>query len=174
MKILRTAFAIAAALPAFLGAQTDTTIHWPIAAGTRIRVLSAALGNAEETGIALAVDADTLVFRRQASAQNDTLSTFAIRRLDVSTGVRSFGRTKGALIGMALGVVSGAVLGYSTYHRSVCPPPTTSDELCAHIGDMGRSGDATIGGALLGFVGAVAGAIVGGVGLDTWTPVKIR
>jgi hypothetical protein len=174
MKIFQMAFAFAAAVPTLAGAQTDTTMHWPIPPGARIRVLSPALGSAEEIGTALAVDADTLVFRRQASAESDTLSKFAIKRLDVSTGVRSYGRAKGGLLGMAIGVVGGAVLGYATYHRTSCPPPTSSEELCAHIGDMGRGGDATVGGALLGFVGAVTGAIVGGLGVDTWAPVKIR
>ncbi|MGH7603339.1 MAG: hypothetical protein ACRENK_04985 [Gemmatimonadaceae bacterium] len=172
MKIAQMAFALAAALPTFVGAQTDTTLHWPIAAGARIRVLSPALGITDEMGTALAVAADTLVFHRDGAAADDTLSKFGIKRLDVSTGHHTW-KAKGALIGLAIGVVGGAVAGYATYSRPTCPPPS-GDQLCVQLGDMGRGGEATLDGALLGFLGAVTGTIVGAVGFDTWTPVHIR
>ncbi|MGH7651586.1 MAG: hypothetical protein ACREMS_07050 [Gemmatimonadaceae bacterium] len=173
MKIIQIALAIAAALPTFVGAQSDTTLRWPIAAGARIRVLSPALGDNEQIGIALGVEADTLVFRREANAKTDTISPFAIKRLDVSTGHHTW-KAKGALIGLAIGVVGGAVAGYASYSRPPRCTPSSPDQFCLSPGEFGRSGEAMLGAILLGGLFAATGAIVGAIGADNWTPVKIR
>jgi hypothetical protein len=173
MRIVQLAFAVVATLPTFVGAQRDTTLRWPIAAGARVRVLSPALGDNEQIGIALAVEADTLVFRREANAKTDTISPFAIKRLDVLTGHHTW-KAKGALIGLAIGVVGGAVAGYATYSKPSRCTPSSPDQLCLSARDFGRGGEATLDGALLGTLFAVTGAIVGAIGVDNWTPVKMR
>jgi hypothetical protein len=172
MKIAALALVGCASLPRLVAAQTDTTVHWPIAIGTRVRVLSPALGNTDEIGTALAIDADTLVFHREASSTNDTLSTFAIKRLDVSTGRHTW-KAKGALIGFAIGVVGGAALGYATYSKPSCTISTTS-QIGGCFGDFGRAGEARFDGAILGLLLAGTGAVFGAIGADTWTPVKIH
>ena len=160
-RILSTA---ALVVPGIVGAQAPSP-EWPIAIGSRVRIVSPILGDQRQTGIVAASTTDTLVFRPAARDANPiAIATPNIARIEVASGTHSR-KAKGALVGFLIGVGSGALIGAATYRK---PKPCG---FC-FIEDS-RGFDAALGGFLGGTVGAITGAIIGSRQTDSWVPVAV-
>ena len=160
-RILSTA---ALVVPGIVGAQAPSP-EWPIAIGSRVRIVSPILGDQRQTGIVAASTTDTLVFRPAARDANPiAIATPNIARIEVASGTHSR-KAKGALVGFLIGVGSGALIGAATYKK---PKPCG---FC-FIEDS-RGFDAALGGFLGGTVGAITGAIIGSRQTDSWVPVAV-
>ncbi|MEO8909513.1 MAG: hypothetical protein ABI408_04725 [Gemmatimonadaceae bacterium] len=166
MKWIPMMFAMAAAAPALSTAQSAAA--WPIAPGSQIRILSPVLGDELATATTVSVAGDTLIFRRGAESSNQALATSSIARLDVVTGTHSR-KTKGALIGFALGSVVVGILRYATYQTPHC---INGPFGCLQL-DVGRGRNAEIAAGFGGIVGAIGGLIAGSGQTDTWTSVAL-
>ena len=160
-RILSTA---ALVLPGIVGAQAPGS-EWPIAAGSRVRIVSPILGDRRQTGIIAASTSDTLIFRPAArDASPIAIATPNIARIEVDSGTHSR-KAKGALAGFLIGVGAGALIGAATYQK---PKPCG---FC-FIEDS-RGFDAALGGFLGGAVGAITGAVIGSRQTESWVPVAV-
>ena len=147
--------------------QNSPAAGWPIDSGSKVRVLSSALGPRFRTGILESATTDFVRIRPQA-AEPVTLATPDIKRLDVSRGTYTR-KAAGALLGLTLGALGGAVLAAATYSPPRCD--SNYDGWCMEFFDRGAT--AMLGGALGGLVGTIAGLIVGASPRDHWVPVSI-
>jgi hypothetical protein len=154
-----------AVLLALLGVAIPGTsrAQSPHASGGRIRVW--VRPDSALVGTAALVSTDSVVL---APDRGDNL--IAIRlgpgtRIEVSRGMHGHARL-GAVIGMALGTVSGAVIGHATYH---CRKTGFLDSIC----DMGPGPlmaiDAVVGAAGGYLLGTIVGAIVQ---TEQWAPLR--
>lgn len=164
---MRTILMLAAGIlvaPSVSGAQTTTVREWPVAAGSRARVVSPALGSEPQTGRVVAARADTLEFRPSAEAVTVTIPAANIMTMQVAAGTHTR-KAKGMLLGFVVGAGTGAILSAASYHKDNCA------DFC--ILPDSRAFEATLGGALLGIVGSVVGLLVGAHAVDTWVPVAL-
>ena len=164
---MRTILTLAACIllaPSLSGAQTTAVREWPVAAGSRARVMSPALGSEPQTGRVVAVSADTLEFRPASDAITVTIPAANIVTMQVAEGKHTR-KAKGMLLGFVVGAGTGAILGAASYRKDNCT------DFC--IVPDSRAFDATLGGALLGIVGSAVGLIVGAHAVDTWVPVAL-
>jgi len=170
MRLTRVVFALAIVAPV-LPAQSSVIPAWPVASGTRVRVLSPMLGDNKQVGVAVSATRDTLSFRREKQPAYTSLSTSDIRQLEIPQGTHTR-RLKGALIGFLVGAAGGGALG-AGLHKD--PPPCTDIVVCAVQGifETSRSTDALIGAGVVGVLGAIVGTLVGGRAVDTWVPVAV-
>ena len=148
-------------------AQTSTAVAWPIDSGSKVRVLSSALGPRFRTGILESATSDSVVIR-PPRAEPVTLATHGIERLDVARGTHTR-KASGALLGLTLGALGGAVLAAATYSPPRCDRNT--DSWCFEFFDQGAT--AMFGGALGGLLGAITGLIIGASPRDNWVPVSM-
>lgn len=158
---------LAAALisPAAMNAQMGVSVAWPVAAGSRVRILSPVIGDQRQVGIAASASRDTLMFRPAAEgASTFAIATPNIAQLELSTGTHTR-KAKGAGVGFLIGAVVGGVLGAATYKADQCT------EIC--IFPDSRGFDASLGGVLLGVAGAIVGTVIGASHTDTWVPVAV-
>ena len=168
MRSIQMVFAIAVAVPGLAIAQSAPGADWPVASGSRIRILSPVLGEKMQTATAVSASTDTLVFLLPRHSAGQALTTAAITKMDVSTGTRSH-KAKGAMIGFAVGAAAGAILGYATYKRPRCQSQSFG---CIQI-DFGPGGDAAFAAGLGGVLGLLVGTIAGTHKTDTWVPVRM-
>lgn len=128
--------------------------------GTRVRVTSprADLDKYVGTVVELAGDSVAIAGRHGSRwIAFDDMTT-----LDVSVGTRPR-ILRDALIGFGAGALVGAAAGATAYEE--CNP----EEFCFMPGS--RSGDAALGGLVLGAAGAITGAIIGAFDrTDRWEP----
>lgn len=102
-------------------------------------------------------DADSLRLRVSTQPQPLALSRVSIDRIESERQAGHAG--SGALIGLAVGTVTGAIIGYST--------------ACSHCDGDWRPLGALFGGAVGAVAGTLAGIIVGvGIRRDIWDPVS--
>lgn len=167
MRLSRIICLVAFAAPALSNAQTEAIREWPIAAGARVRIVSPVLGSKRQTGSVVAATQDTLVFRSADASTSTAIGTPNIAKLEVAQGKHA-NKVKGAVLGLGIGAVAGAILGYTT-HKSGCKDQNTG---CFAI-DFGPGGDAAFGAGLFGIVGLVIGTIAGTHQTDTWVPVAV-
>jgi len=163
MRFYEMMLAVALMAPGAAAAQANASIEWPVAVGSRVRILSPVLGDERKTGTVAASAADTLLFRPARDASAIPLTTPNIVKMDIASGTHTR-KAKGALLGFVIGAGVGAVLGAATYKKQkdcFCIVPDT------------RSFDAALGGVLLGIVGTGVGLIIGARDTDTWVPVAI-
>ena len=167
MRFNRILSAGALILPGMIGAQTPSP-EWPIATGSRVRILSPVLGDQRQTGIVAASTTDTLVFRPAARDANPiAIATPNIARIEVASGTHSR-KAKGALVGFLVGAGAGALIGAAAYKK---PKPCAG--FCISPFEDSRGVDAAAGGILGGIVGAIAGAIIGSRPTESWVPVAV-
>jgi hypothetical protein len=145
-------------------AQEPGAVPASVQPGARVRVSAPGAGTL--TGRVVAVEGDSLQVARDRSADTLRLAESQLTSLEVSVG-RHKRRWRGAGFGFLGGAALGAVVGAATYTKPDC-----SGE--AYFCDLGQGFDATFGAALLGGVGAVVGAIIGGGRVDDWQPVALR
>jgi hypothetical protein len=161
MRFISMLQAFSLMAPVLSGAQAVTTSDWPPASGSRVRILSPALGDKKQSGTVISTTPDTLFFRQSAQAPVRALSTSQIARMDIARGTHTRGK-RGALIGFLLGAGAGAAIAAATYKPCEC-----------FAVDFGRGGDAAIGAVLGGVLGGVTGGIVGMRQADTWVPLNV-
>jgi hypothetical protein len=167
-RLVLLAMVVVAAPPA-LRAQDTMVRAWPVAVGSRVRVLTPAFGTQE--GVAVSVTTDSLIFRPADDTAHEPIPLAQITKLDMSTGTYS---RKGTFagVGFLIGATVGAVAGAASYPKPTCD---TRLQTCFNnlVGPGSRKSSAILGGALLGLVGAALGAFVGAQPTDTWASVAL-
>jgi hypothetical protein len=155
---------IAALIPTVASAQWSGTT-WPLDPGSKVRILSAVLGDQFQKGTLVSTKADTVVFRPAGQLTSFTIATPNIVELDLARANHQR-KAGGALIGFLVGAAGGAALAAATYK------PTPCSWFC--FVNMGRGQTAVLGGTLGGLGGALVGALLGAtVPAETWVPVSI-
>jgi len=166
MRAMRVVVIAASALANTVGAQSSPTAGWPLDSGSKVRVVSIALGRGYRTGSLQSSTADSLVIRGQ-DVGSFSVATQRIDKLEVSSGTHTR-KVKGALFGFVIGALGGAAIGAATYKPKKCPGVPG---WCNEIFGQGFS---TAFGAMLGAIpGTLMGLIVGSSPTDTWVPVKL-
>ena len=161
MCFIRTLCTAALLMPTLALAQNTPNGSWPVAAGSRVRILSPVFGDRAQTGSVISATSDTLVFMPAKTSNSTAISTPNIVRLDVSSGTHS-NKLKGALLGLVLGAGVGAAIGSATYKP------------CSNCFDiLGRGGAIAAGSVVGGLVGTTGGMIIGSRQSDTWVPVPV-
>ncbi len=145
----------------------SATAQVPVRPGARVRVTGhfcQFYSNCEgvqlehRVGTFVTWEADTLVVQ----SNGDTLSVpvTLVTRLDVSRG-RKMNTGKGAVIGLLVGGVVGAVIGYANYEEG-------------GFGDLGPGVNVAAGGVIGGLGGLVTGAFIGlAIQTDRWREVPL-
>jgi hypothetical protein len=164
MRLVRILCSAALVAPTLSAAQAGPVLDWPIAPGSRVRILSPVLGDQKETGSVISATSDTLVFRPAKLATAFAIATPNIVGIEVARGTHSR-KLKSALLGFLAGAGAGAIIGYATYTR-----PAPCNAFCF---DFGPGFSATVVGGLGGILGTLAGTIVGAQQTDTWVPVAV-
>jgi hypothetical protein len=166
MRFVQILSAAGLMIPGFAAAQAPRA-EWPIAPGSRVRIVSAVFGDQRQTGIVAASTTDTLVFRPAArDASPIAIAIPNIAKIEVASGTHTR-KAKGALVGLLIGAGAGAIIGAATYKK---PKP------CGCFFDFSedsRGFETALGAFLVGTVGAIAGAVVGSHPTESWVPVAI-
>jgi hypothetical protein len=162
MRIIPMLCAIALATPLAVTAQAVNS-SWPLASGSRVRILSPVLGDKKEQGTVVSVNSESILFRPKSAEASQSLGVNAITQLDVARGTHS-SKLKGATWGFAIAGVAAAAIAAATWKEP---------KDCFMCMDFGRSGDAAFAGAFGGIVGGVVGLLVGARQTETWVPVEI-
>jgi len=170
MRFIRTLYTAALMVPTLALAQNAPSGGWPIAAGSRVRILSPVFGGRTQTATVISSSPESLAFRLNDGSAPQTLTNTTITRIDVSTGRRGH-KLKGALIGLATGALVGGIIGYATWQRPTCKDPNGGFG-CIAI-DFGRGGDAAFAGGAAGILGSFVGFLIGARETDTWAPVIV-
>jgi hypothetical protein len=161
MRFIRTLYTAALMVPTLALAQSAPSGSWPIAAGSRVRILSPVFGDRAQTGSVISATSDTLVFMPAKTSNSTAIGTPNIARLDVSNGTHTR-KLGGAILGFALGAGVGAAIGSATYTP------------CVNCFDMfGRSGNVAIGSFLGALAGMAGGMIIGSRPSENWVPVPV-
>ena len=161
MRFTRTLYTAILMVPTLALAQSTPSGSWPVAAGSRVRILSPALGDQAQTGSVVSATSDTLVFLPHKTSNSTAVSTPNIVRLDVSSGTHT-NKLKGALLGFALGAGVGAIIGSATYKP------------CSNCFDMfGRGGNIAVGSFAGSMIGLSGGWVIGSRASDSWVPVAV-
>jgi hypothetical protein len=148
MKSGLVALAFIMYVPAIAGGQAPT-----VAAGARVRVTAPSNSLDKHVTTILDIRPDSLVIGDEGGSS--TISLADVTALDVSTG-RPRRILRDAALGFGIGAVAGAVIGAVTYEE--CVPQSFLDCFMAH---ESASEAAVEGGAVLGAVGLLTGAVVG-------------
>ena len=144
------------------GAQTAPIADWPLAVGSRVRILSPVLGDKQRVGNVIATTWDTLVFHPVKQSTSTPIGTPNIVTIEVSKGKHTQ-MGKGAVMGFLIFGGAGAFMGNVAYRD--CHPHC--------LWKTTRRSDTLTGGVLGGLLGAFVGAAVGGRQTDTWVPVAV-
>ena len=161
MRFIRTLYTAALVVPTLAFAQQTSSGSWPIAAGSRVRILAPVLGDQAQTGSVVSATSDTLFFLRPKTSNSTAIGTPNIVRLDVSSGTHT-NKLKWALLGFALGAGAGAAIGSATYRP------------CTNCFDMfRRSGNIAVGSFVGGVVGLTGGWVIGSRPSDDWVSVPV-
>ena len=143
------------------GAQEAPIADWPLAAGSRVRILSPVLGDKQKIGNVISATWDTLVFVPVKQSASTAIATPNIVRIEVAKG-RHTQTAKGAVLGLLIFGGAGALTA-NVSHRD-----------CHNcLWEPGRRFDTVTGGVVCGLLGALVGAAVGGRQTDTWVPVAV-
>jgi hypothetical protein len=155
-------FCVAAlVLPTPAAGQTDSVPEWPVAAGSRVRVLSPVFGRRYVTGDVVAATRDTLLFRAARDSTSTAIITPNIVSIEIARGTHT-NTARGAFGGFVLGALVGAAIG-----AVASPPP------CTNCLDFSQGASALGTGFVGGVVGALVGAAIGKRPSDTWVPVTV-
>ena len=163
MRFVRILCIAAVVAPFPSGAQAAPIPDWPIASGSRVRILSPVLGDRQQIGNVVSATWDTLVFRPAKQSASTAIGTPNIVRIEVAKGKHTQ-MGKGAVMGFLIFGGAFAFMTNATYD-SGCHPE------CLWV--TTRRGETLAAGVLGGLLGAFAGAAVGGRQTDTWVPVAV-
>jgi hypothetical protein len=145
MRFILMVSAAALVVPSLSVGQGAPVPDWPLTPGLRVRVLSAVLGDKQQTGSVVSPN---------------------ITRIEVAGGTHT-NKLKGALLGLFAGAAVGAIYGAASY----TPPKCDATTWCLDI--WGRQGNTVAGGVLGSLLGILTGTIVGSRESDTWVPVAV-
>ena len=135
--------------------------------GVRIRV-QPNVGDSR-TGTYVGVSSDSLHYMNESSKSvSAVIPMDQVKSVQVSAGRgRGQGLLRGALIGSAIGLAGGAILGAATYNDS-----DSGGGWCLFACSRGEN--ALFFGAFLGMGGALVGSVYGGIqGSETWRAVPL-
>jgi hypothetical protein len=161
MRSILTLCVVAIMLPSPSAGQTDPVADWPVAPGSRVRILSPILGKRPATGSVVSATPDTLMLRTASESTSTMIPTRSIVRIEVAQGTH----TNTARVGFA-GFVLGALVG-AAIAAAATPPP------CTNCLDFSQGAAALGGGLAGGVIGALVGAAIGKRPADTWVPVAV-
>lgn len=161
MRIFLTLCAAALVAPIALLGQAEPAPDWPIAAGSRVRILSPVLGKRPATGSVVSATPDTLVFRAAGDSTSTAIYTPHIVAIAVARGTHN-NKAVGGFAGFLLGALVGAGIGAATNQ------PT-----CTNCLDWSQGTAALQLGIIGGVAGAFIGAHLGRHQTDTWVPVAV-
>lgn len=147
--------------PTRAAAQADSVPEWPVAAGSRVRILTPVLGKRHVTGDVVAATPDTLLFRAARESTSTAISTPNIVSIEIARGTHT-NTARGGFGGFVLGALVGAAIG-----AAASPPP------CSNCLDFSQGAAALGGGLTGGVIGALVGAAIGKRPSDTWVPVAL-
>ncbi len=161
MRFILALCAAALVGPSLAAAQPSPVADWPIAPGSRVRIVSPVLGNRYVTGHVIGATSDTLVFRAAKDYTTTAITTPNIVRIDIARGTHT-NTARFALGGVLVGALLGAALGGATSKTS-----------CTNCLDYTQGATALGYGLLGGLVGGFAGAALGNRPTETWVPVTL-
>jgi hypothetical protein len=170
MRVRSLLLAMLVASPSVVHSQDATVRLWPVAVGSKVRVVTPAFGMQEGTVVSVA--GDSLAFRPTGDTiAYQPIPIGQITELEVSTGTYSR-KCAFAAIGFLVGAGAGAIAGAASYPKPTCDRrvQTCFDKI---VGPGSRKSSAIVGGALLGLVGAAVGAFIGSQPIDRWVPVAL-
>jgi hypothetical protein len=158
MSIAHRLLLVTAALlvPDALRAQTPATSL----EGTRVRVTSdVPVAGTRVTGTLTTLPGDSLRIERDGDAGPVTFAATDIRTLERHAGTRSHAGT-GAIVGMTLGAVAGAIgsIAFCANFTMMGSDPSCEGSAAAQAGALGGLGGAAVGGLL----GALIGSVISG------------
>jgi len=156
-------------IPALAATQSSSAqwpvTNWPLDSGSKVRILSAVLGDQFQKGTVISTKADSVVFRPASQLTPFSIATNNIVKLELARGSHQR-KAKGALIGFLVGAAGGAALAAATYKRTPC------SWVC--IFDFSRGQTAFLGGTLGALGGTLVGTLLGAaMPAETWVPVAI-
>jgi hypothetical protein len=163
MRIIPMLCTLALAAPLAMTAQEAVNSSWPIASGSRVRILSPVLGGQKTTGTVVSATKESILFQPRSLETPQALGVSAITRIDVSQGTHSR-KLKGAGLGFLIGGLGAAAITAATWSKP---------KDCFMCMDFGRAGDSAFMGGFGGIVGALAGLIVGSHQTESWRAVEI-
>ena len=154
----------------------SATAQVPIRRGERMRVTgppvcqptyTVCVGPPRQSvGTFWAWQADSLIMERNGNAL--ALPLDAVTKLEVSQGQKSY-TVDGAIIGLLVGGVAGAAIGYASYQKC-----ESQGEFFSCIGDLGPEFAAWGGALVIGLGGGVVGALIGAsTKTDRWAEVPL-
>ena len=161
-RLASAMYAIALIAPTLSAAQEVPIPDWPIAAGSRVRILAPVLGDRQQIGNVVSATWDTVVFLPAKQSASTAIGTPNIIRIEVAKG-KHMQMGKGAVMGFLIFGGAGAFMANATYHD--CHPD------CLWV--TSRRSETLTAGVLVGLLGAFAGAAVGSRQTDTWVPVAV-
>lgn len=151
----------AAALVAPAPSSAQAAADWPVAAGSRVRILSPVLGRGPVTGSVVSATTDTLVFRAAGDATSTSVPTPNIVGIAVARGTHN-NKKIGGVAGFLAGAMVGAAIG-----AAIIGSP------CTNCLDFSQGAGALAFGAMGGLGGAMIGVRLGRHQTDTWVPVAL-
>ena len=163
MRIIPMLCTIALVTPLVAGAQEPSNSSWPLATGSRVRILSPVLGDNKEQGTVVSMTRESIVFQQKSVNAPQSLGVNAISQIDVSQGTHSR-KLKGFGWGFAIGAGLAAGITAATWQKP---------KDCVFCMDFGRGGDAAMAAPFGGVLGGVVGLLFGARQTETWVPVDI-
>lgn len=161
MRFILTLCAAAVMTPTLSAGQAEPVPDWPIAPGSRVRILSPVLDKRLATGSVVSATADTLVFRAASESTSTAIPTPNIIKIDIARGTHT-NTARAGFAGAAIGAFVGAMIGGATH-----PPP------CTNCLDFSQGAAALGGGLAGGVIGALVGVAIGKRPTDIWVPVAV-
>jgi len=163
MRIIPLLYTIALVTPLASGAQMAVNSTWPLASGSRVRILSPVLGDSKEQGTVISATKESIVFQQKSLNAPQSLGMSAISQIDVSQGTHSR-KLKGLAWGFAIGAGLAAGITAATWQKP---------KDCGFCMDFGRGGDSAIAAPFGGILGGVVGLLFGAMQTESWVPVDI-
>ena len=161
MRSIVTLCVVAMILPSQSDGQTDSVADWPVAPGSRVRILSPVLGKRPALGSVVSSTPDALLLRTASESTSTMIPTGSIVRVEVARGSHT-NTARGGFAGFLVGGLIGSMIAFAA-----TPAP------CTNCLDFSQGYAALGGGFAGGVIGALVGVAIGRRPSDTWVPVAI-
>jgi hypothetical protein len=161
MRPILTLCLVAMILPSPSAGQTDSVLDWPVAPGSRVRILSPVLGKRPAIGSVVSATPDTLMFRPASESKSMMIPTRSIVTIELARGTHT-NTARGGFAGFVVGALLGSMIAFVA-----TPPP------CTNCLDFSQGAAALGGGLAGGVIGSLVGVAIGKRPSDTWVPVTV-